>query len=58
MAKHFTPEFKFEAAKLVVDHGYTYVKAAEAVNVSHSAIPRWVNKCDLSARGKRPPGFL
>ncbi|NJD85000.1 transposase [Candidatus Erwinia dacicola] len=26
MAKHFTPEFKLEAAKLVVDHGYTYVK--------------------------------
>ncbi|NJD00981.1 transposase [Candidatus Erwinia dacicola] len=44
MAKHFTPEFKLEAAKLVVDHGYTYVKAAEAVNVSHSAITRWVNK--------------
>ncbi|MBL5824255.1 transposase [Serratia marcescens] len=41
MAKHFTAEFKLEAAKLVVDHGYTYVKAAEAVNVSHSAITRW-----------------
>ncbi|WP_405050998.1 transposase [Serratia bockelmannii] len=38
MAKHFTAEFKLEAAKLVVDHGYTYVKAAQAVNVSHSAI--------------------
>ncbi len=38
MAKHFTAEFKLEAAKLVVKHGYTYVKAAEAVNVSHSAI--------------------
>ncbi|MGX8943203.1 hypothetical protein ACWWJF_27450 [Symbiopectobacterium sp. Eva_TO] len=35
MGKHFTAEFKLEAAKLVVDHGYTYVKAAEAVNVSH-----------------------
>ncbi|WP_276325386.1 hypothetical protein [Candidatus Erwinia dacicola] len=23
MAKHFTPEFKLEAAKLVVDHRYT-----------------------------------
>jgi hypothetical protein len=37
MAKHFTAEFKLEAAKLVVDHGYIYVKVAEAVNVSHSA---------------------
>ncbi|MGL9735788.1 MAG: hypothetical protein ACR5LF_09570 [Symbiopectobacterium sp.] len=26
MAKHFTAEFKLEAAKLVID-GYTYVKA-------------------------------
>ncbi|MGX8941148.1 hypothetical protein ACWWJF_12790 [Symbiopectobacterium sp. Eva_TO] len=34
MGKHFTAEFKLEAAKLVVDHGYTYVKAAEAVNVT------------------------
>ncbi|MGX8941881.1 hypothetical protein ACWWJF_17920 [Symbiopectobacterium sp. Eva_TO] len=33
MGKHFTAEFKLEAAKLVVDHGYTYVKSAEAVNV-------------------------
>ncbi|NJD85841.1 transposase [Candidatus Erwinia dacicola] len=54
MAKHFTPEFKLEAAKLVVDHRYTYVKAAEAVNVSHSAIPRWVNKLRLERQGKTP----
>ncbi|MGL9724911.1 transposase, partial [Sodalis sp. (in: enterobacteria)] len=47
MGKHFMAEFKLEAAKLVVDHGYTYVKAAEAVNVSHSAITRWVNKLRL-----------
>lgn len=26
MAKHFTPEFKLEDAKLVVDHGYIYVR--------------------------------
>ncbi|NJD86183.1 transposase [Candidatus Erwinia dacicola] len=57
MAKHFTPEFKLEAAKLVVDHGYTYVKAAEVVNVSHSAIPRWVNKLRLERQGKTPAGL-
>ncbi|MGL9751432.1 MAG: hypothetical protein ACR5LC_10150 [Symbiopectobacterium sp.] len=28
MAKHFTAEFKLETEKLVVEHGYTYVKAA------------------------------
>ncbi|NJD86165.1 transposase [Candidatus Erwinia dacicola] len=38
----------------MVDHGYTYVKAAEAVNVSHSAITRWVNKLRLERQGKTP----
>ncbi|HGM7842885.1 TPA: transposase, partial [Serratia marcescens] len=57
MAKHFTAEFKLEAAKLVVDHGYTFVKAAEAVNVSHSAITRWVNKLRLERQGKTPAGL-
>ncbi|MGL9735998.1 MAG: transposase [Symbiopectobacterium sp.] len=56
MAKHFTAEFKLEAAKLVID-GYTYVKAAEAVNVSHSAITRWVNKLQLERQGKTPAGL-
>ncbi len=54
MAKHFTAEFKLEAAKLVVDHGYTFVKAAEAVNVSHSTLTRWVNKLRLERQGKPP----
>lgn len=54
MAKHFTAEFKLEAAKLVVDHGYIDVKAAEAVNISHSAITRWVNKLRLERQGKTP----
>ncbi|XYX40097.1 transposase [Candidatus Erwinia dacicola] len=36
---------------------YTYVKAAEAVNVSHSAIPRWVNKLRLERQGKTPAGL-
>lgn len=57
MAKHFTAEFKLEAAKLVIDHRYTYVKAAQAVNVSHSAISRWVNKLRLERQGKTPAGF-
>ncbi|MGL9751315.1 MAG: transposase [Symbiopectobacterium sp.] len=49
MTKHFTAEFKLEAAKLVID-GYTYVKAAEVVNVSHSAITHWVREPGENAR--------
>ncbi len=37
MAKHFTAEFKLEAAKLVVDHGYTFVKATEALRDPHKS---------------------
>lgn len=57
MPKHFTAEFKLEAAKLVIDHGYTFVKAAEAVNVSHSALTRRVNKLRLERQGKTPAGL-
>ncbi|NJD84731.1 hypothetical protein EWM60_00605 [Candidatus Erwinia dacicola] len=57
MAKHFMAEFKLEAAKLAVDHGYTFVKAAEAVNVSHSALTRWVNKLRLERQSKTPSGL-
>lgn len=56
MAKQFTAVFKLEAAKLVVDHGYTFVKAAEAVNVSNSALTRLVNKLRLERQGKTSAG--
>lgn len=40
MAKHFTAELKLEAAKLVVDHGYTYVNVAPLQGERHgSAVP-------------------
>lgn len=52
MTKLFTAEFKLEVAKLVVDHGYTYDKAAVAVNVSHLAYPLSLLSCDFSIRGK------
>ncbi|MGL9733597.1 MAG: hypothetical protein ACR5LD_02730 [Symbiopectobacterium sp.] len=48
MAKHFTAELKLEAAKLVVDTAMPTLKAAKAVNVSHSAIILWVNRLELA----------
>ncbi|CNI69684.1 transposase [Yersinia pekkanenii] len=50
MGKQFSAEFKLEAAKLVVDHHYTLVKAADAMNVSLSAMTRWANKLRLERR--------
>jgi transposase len=34
MSKHFTAEFKLEAARLVVDQQYTFAEAAKGMNVS------------------------
>lgn len=42
MSKIFTAEFKLETAKRVLDQNYTYSEAAKAMNVSPSAISRWV----------------
>ncbi|MGL9733845.1 MAG: transposase [Symbiopectobacterium sp.] len=57
MAKHFTAELKLEAAKLVVDTAMPTLKAAKAVNVSHSAIILWVNKLRVKRQGKTPAGL-
>ncbi len=38
----FSLEFKQDAAKLVIDQGYTHQQAADSLGVSLSAIGRWV----------------
>ncbi len=40
----FTPEFRLEAAQLVVDQGYSVKEAATAMNVSKSAMDKWVRQ--------------
>ena len=47
--KTFSPEFKLEAAQLVVDHGYTVRAAAEAMDVGNSTMDKWVRQL----RGER-----
>jgi transposase len=39
---NFSPEFRLETAKLVVDNGYTYKGAAKAMGVCYSNISKWV----------------
>ncbi|WP_370559456.1 transposase [Edwardsiella tarda] len=57
MSKVFTAEFKLEAAKLVLDQHYTLSEAAKAMNVSLSAINRWVKSLRMERQGKMPPGL-
>ena len=38
----FSLEFKQDAAKLVIEKGYTHQQAADSLGVSLSAIGRWV----------------
>ena len=47
----FTAEFKLEAAQLVVEQGYTVRAAAEAMNVSQSALDRWVRQLKNEQQG-------
>ncbi len=56
MSKHFSAEFKLEAAKLVLDQKYGYAEAAKAMNVSLSALHRWVNQLQMERQGKTPAG--
>ncbi|MWT61585.1 transposase [Escherichia coli] len=57
MSKAFTAEFKVEAAKLVLDQNYTHGEAAKAMNVSLSALNRWVKSLRMERQGKTPPGL-
>ena len=40
----FTPEFKLEAAQLVLDQGYSIREAATAMNVGKSTMDKWVRQ--------------
>lgn len=57
MSKAFTAEFKLETARLVLDQNYTHTEAAKAMNVSLSAIRRWVKTLRLERQGKTSPGL-
>lgn len=56
MTNRYSAEFKLEAAKLVVDQNYSIAEAASAMNVSKSALTKWVKKLRLERQGKSAPG--
>ncbi len=46
MAEHkrYAEEFKLQAARLIVEHGYTYRQASEQLGVHGWSIRQWVRK--------------
>ncbi len=50
----FSPEFKLEAAQLVLDQEYTIKAASEAVGVGKSTMEYWVRQLREERKGKTP----
>lgn len=43
----FTPEFGLECAQLIVDKGYSYRQASDAINVGSTTLECWVRQLRL-----------
>ena len=52
--KTFSPEFKLEAAQLVLDKNHTIIQAAKAMNVGKSTMDKWVRQLKLERQGGTP----
>jgi transposase len=54
--RSFSPEFKQQAAGLVLDQGYSYVEASRSVGVGDSLLRRWVHQLQMERQGVTPQG--
>ena len=52
--RNFSPEFRLEAAQLVLDQNYTVAAAATAMNVGKSTMDKWVRQLKEERAGKSP----
>lgn len=52
--RSFSPEFRLEAAQLVLDQHYTVAAAATAMNVGKSTMDKWVRQLKEERAGKSP----
>jgi len=42
--RSFSPEFKREAADLVLKQNYSYIEASRSLGIGESALRRWVDQ--------------
>ena len=52
--RNFSPEFRLEAAQLVVDQGYTMQAACDAMGVGKSTLEYWVRRLRAERSGRAP----
>jgi transposase len=52
--RSFTTEFKHEAARLVLDKGYSISEASRSLDVGETALRRWVNQLEQERGGSTP----
>lgn len=50
----FTPEFKREAADLVLKQNYSYIEASRSLGIGESALRRWVDQIQKEHKGVTP----
>ena len=49
-SKRYSMEFKLEAARLVVEHGYTFKEVAKRLDATDWSVRQWVQKFRLSGQ--------
>ncbi|MEW5715694.1 IS3 family transposase [Pseudomonas sp. SB113] len=52
--RSFTPEFKREAADLVLKQNYSYIEASRSLGIGESALRRWVDQIQKEHKGITP----
>lgn len=52
--RHFSPEFRLEAAQLVLDANYSTAQACAAMGVGPTALRRWVEQLKQERGGSTP----
>jgi len=52
--RSFSPEFKAQAACLVLDNGYSYIEAIRSVGVAESVLRLWVQQLQMERHGITP----
>jgi len=54
--RFFSPEFKAEAVKLIKERGYSVSQACRELDISETALRRWISQVEAENQGYILPG--